>query len=107
MQQFRAYQQEQGAKLLLQAQEHQQAKAQAQQEDEEEDLPADLAQRVQMIRAVIPNFEWDMTRPWKTRVADAVKQYGNKKVYLQAILSVETDAVKNHVQRLLKEAKSS
>lgn len=76
-------------------------------EEEEEDLPLDLAQRVQMIRAVIPNFEWDMTRPWKTRVADAVKQYGSKKVYLQAILSVETDAVKNHIQRALKESKSA
>lgn len=107
MQQFREFQEAKRLREEQAAQPQQQAQPQPQQEDEEEDLPADLAQRVQMIRAVIPNFEWDMTRPWKTRVADAVKQYGSKKVYLQAILSVETDAVKNHVQRLLKEAKSS
>jgi hypothetical protein len=64
-------------------------------------LPMDLAQKVQFVRAVIPNFEWDMTRHWKARVADAVKQYGKNPLYMNGILSVETDTVKEHITQAL------
>lgn len=64
-------------------------------------LPADLGQKVQLVRAVIPTFEWDMTRPWKTRVADAMKRYGKNPLYLNGILSVEVDAVKNSIVQMM------
>lgn len=60
-----------------------------------------LAGKVALIRAVIPNFEWDMTRHWKTRATDAVKQYGKNPLYLNGILSVETEAVKQHITEYL------
>ena len=64
-------------------------------------LPADLGQKVQFVRAVIPTFAWDMTRPWKTRVVDAVKTYGKNPLYLNGILSVETETVKSHIVQAL------
>lgn len=70
-------------------------------EAEIESLPADLGQKVAFVRAVIPTFEWDMTRPWKTRVVDAVKRYGKNPLYLNGILSVETDTVKAHIAQAL------
>jgi hypothetical protein len=73
-------------------------------EEAPEVLPADLGQKVLLVRAVIPNFEWDMTRPWRTRVVDAVKRYGKNPLYLNGILSVETDAVKTHIAQNLSKA---
>lgn len=67
----------------------------------EESAPADLFQRISMIRNVIPNFEWDMTRPWATRAADAVKRYGKNPLYLNGILAVETNAVKEHITKAI------
>jgi hypothetical protein len=43
-----------------------------------------------------------MTRHWKTRATDAVKRYGKNKLYLDGILSVETDAVKRYIEDALK-----
>jgi hypothetical protein len=68
----------------------------AEEEPEQIDMLT-LAGKVALIRAVIPKFEWDMTRHWKVRVADAVKTYGKNPLYLNGILSVETDAVKNYI----------
>lgn len=70
----------------------------------EDVFPADLAQKVQFVRAVIPNFEWDMSRHWRARVADAVKRYGKNPLYLNGILSVETETVKAHVVNGLSKA---
>lgn len=70
-------------------------------QEEMESLPADLGQKVMLVRAVIPNFTWDMTRPWMARATDAVKRYGKNPLYLNGILSVETDTVKNHIVRAL------
>lgn len=64
-------------------------------------LPADLGQKVQFVRAVIPNFTWDMTRHWKARAVDAVKTYGKNPLYLNGILSVETDTVKSCIAQAM------
>ena len=68
---------------------------------EPEALPPDIGQKVMFVRAVIPNFSWDMTRPWRARVADAVKTYGKNPLYLNGILSVETDTVKTHIAQAM------
>lgn len=60
-----------------------------------------LAAKVALVRAVIPKFEWDMTRHWKVRVADAVKTYGKNPLYMNGILSLETEAVKNYISQAL------
>lgn len=71
---------------------------------EEAEEPVDLATlaaKVALVRAVIPKFEWDLTRPWKARVTDAVKTYGKNPLYLNGILSVETETVKKHIAAAL------
>ena len=70
-------------------------------EEVTEVLPSDLGQKVQFVRAVIPNFEWDMTRHWKTRGVEAVKKHGKNPLYMNGILSVETEAVKSYIAQLL------
>jgi hypothetical protein len=60
-----------------------------------------LGAKVALVRAVIPKFEWDLTRHWKARVVDAVKQYGKNPLYLNGILSVETETVKKHILEVL------
>jgi len=62
---------------------------------------ATLAAKVALVRAVIPKFEWDLTRPWKVRVAEAIKTYGKNPLYLNGILSVETETVKKHIAAAL------
>lgn len=66
-----------------------------------ETLPADLANKVALVRAVIPNFTWDLTRPWKARVAEALRTYSKNPLYLNGILSVESDTVKTHITKQL------
>lgn len=68
---------------------------------EDSPLPLDLAQRVMAIKSVIPSFEWDLTRHWQTRVTDAVKRFGKNPMYLNGILSVETEAVKAGIAKAL------
>ena len=45
-------------------------------------------------RSFLPDFQWDMSRHWRTRVADALKSDPAQKM---AIMAVETDTVKRHI----------
>jgi hypothetical protein len=74
--------------------------------DDSDQIPMDLIDRIGKIQKVIPNFEWDVTRQWKARVADAVKRYGTKPIYLQAICSIETPAVREAIQKTMAASKS-
>jgi len=61
---------------------------------------------IEAIRAFVPDFDWDLSRPWKSRVSDAVKNHGDDPMWLKGILSVESDSVKKHIQAAL-EARSA
>lgn len=59
------------------------------------------AAKLALVRAVLPKFEWDMTRPWKMRVTDAVKKYSKDPVYLYGIMAVETETVRGTITEYL------
>jgi hypothetical protein len=56
------------------------------------------------IHQFIPDFAWDMEVQWAKRVKIACEQYGNIPAVLDYIRSVETDAVKKHLDKRLTEA---
>jgi len=58
---------------------------------------AEVTARFALVRAVLPDFAWDLTRPWKQRVADGVKLCGKDPVRLYGVLVVETDTVRSHI----------
>lgn len=60
-----------------------------------EDSPA-----YQAVKALIPDFEWDMDRPVKERVKHAMK-FVKKPQYLKGILAVETDLAKEDIKKEL------
>lgn len=60
--------------------------------------------KMAMVRLVIPKFEWDLTRPWKMRVTDAVKQHGKDATYLFGIMAVETDTVKKYLTEYIQKS---
>lgn len=55
-----------------------------------------IAAKIEIIRQFVPGFDWNMKDHWRTRVKKAVEQASNPAV-LNAILSLETDAVKRFV----------
>ncbi len=63
-----------------------------------EEVPPEaiLQAKIEMIRQFVPGFEWDMSDHWRTRVKNALN-YKDSMPVLNAILSIETDAVKKHV----------
>lgn len=64
------------------------------------EAPVDAEDRITLVRTVLPEFEWDLTRQWRVRVKEAVEKQGDP-LYLIGILAVESDAVKKHVQAAL------
>lgn len=76
------------------------AKMGKQEDAEAVDTPADAALRaakIAAIQAILPEFKWDMSTHWRTRVKNALAQRDNPQ-YLNAILAIEIEAVKKHVQ---------
>lgn len=71
-------------------------------EDVVDDVPPEaiVQAKVDVIRQFVPGFEWDMSDHWRTRVKKALEFQENMPV-LNAILSLETDAVKKHVMKAL------
>lgn len=59
-------------------------------------------QKLALIQTVVPNFRWDLTRPWQVRVADAVNSHSKDSPFLIAVMAVETDNVKKHILMNLK-----
>ena len=54
-----------------------------------------------LIQQFIPDFGWDLKVQWAKRAKIAVEQYGKIPAVLNYILSVETDAVKAHIEKRL------
>lgn len=45
-----------------------------------------------------PEFAWDMTRHWKTRVKDAVENFASQSTLIEQILAVEQPNVAKHIR---------
>lgn len=56
------------------------------------------------IRKFIPSFDWDVKAHWSQRVKAATEKYGEMPLVLDYILSVETESVRNQIQKRLAEA---
>lgn len=61
-----------------------------------------LQAKIEIIRQFVPGFSWDMSDHWRTRVKKAL-DHKDSMPTLNAILSLETDAVKKHVMKALYE----
>lgn len=64
----------------------------------ETDVPPELIIRakIEVIRQFVPGFEWDMSLHWRTRVKKAL-EYKDSMAVLNAILAMETEAVRKFV----------
>lgn len=70
---------------------------------DEVDTPSDTAlaeAKLAGIKAVLPDFDWDLNEHWRKRVSKAVEQADNT-AYFNAIMAVETDTVKKHIKKQL------
>jgi hypothetical protein len=62
------------------------------------------AAKLEVVRQFVPGFEWDLTANWNRRAKVAVEKYGNNLPVINAILSIETPAVRRGIlERLYKE----
>lgn len=62
------------------------------------------AAKIEVVRQFVPGFEWDLKVNWKRRAKLAVEKYGNNLPVINAILSIETPAVRKGIlERLYKE----
>jgi hypothetical protein len=60
--------------------------------------------KLEVVRQFVPGFEWDLTIPWNRRAKMAVERYGSNLPVINAILSIETDAVRRGIlERLYKD----
>lgn len=65
---------------------------------------AEVQQTIAGIKMFVPDFAWNLDRPWKERVADAVDNYAEKPDWLRGILGIETPDVQRHIKAKLKKA---
>ena len=63
-------------------------------------LGNEAADKLKLVRSVLPSFEWDMTVHWKTRVKVALEHKGDA-MFMFGVMAVESDAVKKAVQEAL------
>lgn len=72
-------------------------------ESDEDDVPAEaiIQAKIEMIQQFVPGFQWDMNLQWAKRVKLAVETYGSNMPVINAILSIETPAVRKHIMRRL------
>jgi len=66
-------------------------------EPEDDDIPPEaiIAAKIEVLQQFVPGFEWDFKMHWRKRVEKAASYKDNTPV-LNAILSIETAAVKKH-----------
>ena len=64
---------------------------------EEDENEAKLA----MVRQLIPDFDWDLSAHWKTRVKTACEEHVSNPTYMRGILMIETDSVKKYINQYL------
>lgn len=55
------------------------------------------------IIALIPDFAWDVDRPLKERVIDALRNHDPNSVYFRAIMAVETDEGRAKIAKIMKQ----
>lgn len=58
--------------------------------------------KIEMLSSLVPDFNWDLTDHWKTRVKNALTYKDNPAVFDQ-ILSFESPTVVRHIQEKLKQ----
>lgn len=58
--------------------------------------------KIQMLKSLVPGFEWDLSAHWKTRVSSAL-EYKDNPAVLDQILSFESDTVVKHVNEKIAE----
>jgi len=64
----------------------------------EEPTPeAITAAKLEVIRMMIPDFDWDFKKQWRARVKDILELRVTDKIRYGAVLSIETEAVRKHV----------
>lgn len=77
------------------------AAAEAEADDDEPLSDKALAEaKLEGIKAVLPDFDWDLSEHWRKRVSKAVGEADNTAVF-NAIMAVETDTVKKHIKKQL------
>lgn len=71
--------------------------------EEEDQVPPEaiLKAKIEMIQQFVPGFEWDMNMQWAKRAKLAVEKYGKSLPVLNAILSIETPAVRKEIMKRL------
>jgi hypothetical protein len=57
-----------------------------------------LAEKMKMLQAMFPGFEWDMSIQWRSRVKKACEEHYGKPT-LAAIKQIETDAVVKYIEQ--------
>jgi hypothetical protein len=61
--------------------------------NDEDEIPEDIVERIRAVQAYLPKFTWDMDRPAEERAQDALTRYRKNKMYLKAILQIESATV--------------
>lgn len=56
--------------------------------------------KIDMLKSLVPGFEWDLSAHWKSRVSSALNYSQNPAVIAQ-ILSFESETVVKHIQNML------
>ena len=59
---------------------------------------------LKQIRQFIPSFDWDVKAHWSQRVKVATEKYADMPMVLNYILSVESESVRNQIQKRITEA---
>lgn len=67
----------------------------------EDDVPPEaiIRAKIEMIQQFVPGFEWDMSVQWAKRAKIAVEKYGKNMPVMNAILSIETEAVRKEIMK--------
>jgi len=69
------------------------------------EMPPEVKAAYDVVRAVLPDFEWNRDRPLKQRIEDAMKHADNDP-FFRGILAVETDLARAEIKKRLAETKT-
>ena len=65
--------------------------------------PEIIEAKLEVVRQFVPGFDWDMNKQWAKRAKLAVSKYGDNLPVINAILSIETEAVRKDIMKRLYE----
>ncbi len=63
--------------------------------------PEIIEAKLEVVRQFVPGFDWDMNKQWAKRAKLAVSKYGDNLPVINAILSIETEAVRKDIMKRL------